>query len=738
MKHKLTVLLTVFLFGFTAIAPAYGQAVVINELCVSPPDPAGATNANSLYNMTEQPPDNKEWIELYNTTCAPVDISCYTLGSNAQRITSLGTEENWGAFTFPSGTIIPPFGFLIIGGNHAQVPVLNFDMNAYRNSTFGVQYLDGYSDRWFLRNEYGWLAFYDPNGVPVDAVYWDAYGNPANLGAQNEYQHAIVTTTTCHGIETLAAAASIPGIEYVGACLANTYTSFQRVTDGSLVWSSTPITATPAACNGPCVIAPLLNITPHSASCAGNDGSLTLTITDGHTGPYTINWLNPAGLHASILNNLTPGTYIVQVVDATSCFTVYDTVTINELPQPTVAFSNVHNETCTASNGTITAMVTNGNLPINYNWSTTPPAVSQTVSNLPAGTYQVTITDHLGCTATNTITLINSPGPQINIDSVKNEMCSAADAAIYSSPNGGTLPYTYAWNSSPVQYTQNLTGVHAGNYTITVTDSNGCMAQTDTTLTDTPPPHVAFINIQYDTCNKGTGAAEVLASGGHPPYAYNWNNNISTNDFISHMGEGTYTVSVTDSFCTTVASVLIPNIPGPQADYSFYPPVATIEDPVFRFQDASVGQIDHWFWDFGDNTYSDEQSPFHTYTDVGTYHVLLVITNDYGCRDSIFKTIIVITPITLFVPNCFTPNGDGKNDRFRVYSENICDFDLYLYDRWGEMIYHSNDPEAEWNGNYKGVPAAEGVYSWVIFYSEDWAEILKIPKSLKGSLTIIR
>ncbi len=742
MLHKIISLISVILLLSIGVMPVSAQVVMINEVCTSPPPTSSSINANSLYNTTaaEQPPQNAEWIELYNPhPCNSVDISCYTLASNMQQNTSGVIAENWGAFTFPAGTIIAPLGFVIVGGNSSQVPLLDFNLNYYRQTTFGAQYLDGESTRWFLRDEYGWIGLFDPNSAPVDAVYWDVYGNASNLYTANEYQHGIVTSTSCTGTRSFPAAVNIPGIEYVGACQPANYLSFQRITDGSMVWTSTPQPPTPRVCNGPCVVAPILNFTIQNESCAGGDGSIAMTITDGHTGPYTTNWLNPAGVHTNTLSNLSSGTYIVQVVDAYSCFIVYDTVVVSGLPLPTITLNNINDETCTSSNGSVTAAVSNGNLPITYHWNTTPASTTPTIANLPAGTYQVSITDQLGCTASNSVTLQNFPGPQIAIDSIKNEMCSASNGEVFTNITSGSTPFTFAWNSSPVQHNQTLMGVAAGNYSVTITDVHGCKSTADTSLTNTPPPIVSFINIQYDTCNKRTGAAEVLATGLNPPYAYSWDfDSTNVTNIISHLGAGTYTVSVTDSFCTTVASVMIQNIPGPQADFTLYPMVSTIEYPNFRFGDASTGTIDHWYWDFGDYSTSEVESPYHTYGSVGTFDVMLLITNDYGCRDSIIKHVIVIDYITLYIPNCFTPNGDGVNDRFRVYGQNICDYELFLYNRWGEMIYHSVSMDDQWDGTYKGAEVPEGVYNWTINYAEDYAGISKLAKSRKGALTVIR
>lgn len=735
------IVLLILFKGF--LHPLSAQVVVINEVCTSPASgPSGSSvNANSLYNTnsTEQPPENREWIELYNPhPCNSVDIGCYTLGSNMLQPTSPDDIPNWGAFTFPANTIIPPLGFIIVGGNNSQVPFLDFNLNYYRQNTFGIQYLDGDEYRWFLRDEYGWIALYDPSGTPVDAVYWDAYGNSGNLSMNTEYAQNVVTSTTCSGTQTLLAARNIPGIEYVGKCIPGTDVSFQRIMDGSPTWNSGPITSTPRNCNGPCVVPPVISAVVQNESCAGNDGSITISIQDGHSGPYTTNWIQPAGIHTNTISNLSSGTYIVQVVDAYNCFIVYDTITVTAIPEPSITF-NIVNESCSLSNGSIQAVVANDNEPINYQWNNPGIGNTAVANNLPAGTYSLTITDNLGCTASNTVTLMNFSGPGIAIDSVHNEMCSAADGAAIVSVSGGTPPFTFSWNSSPAQNGQNLIGVNAGTYTVTITDAYSCTASVSAIITDTPPPTVYFSNIQSDTCRKQTGAAYLTVSGGHPPYSYQWScDTANTGTCVTKLSEGTYYVSVTDSFCSKIVPFTIPLIPGPKADFKFYPPIATIDKPEFRFEDWSTGIIDYWDWNFGDITWSNLKDPTHSYTAVGNYNVTLTISNTFGCIDSITKTAIVIDRITLFVPNCFTPNGDGVNDYFFVLGQNITDYEFFLYSRWGELIYHSTDLNEAWNGRYKGSVVPEGVYSWLINYTEDWAGLLHIAKTMKGILTVVR
>jgi gliding motility-associated-like protein len=713
--------------------------VVINEVLVSPPGGA-TTNANSLYNTlsTDQPPDNQEWIELYNThPCDTADISCFTVACNMEPPSGSG-YSNWGAFTFPPGTKIPPLGFLVLGGNHSQVPWLAFNMNYYRQTSFGTQWLSGDPDRWFLRDQFGWVALYNTNGSAVDAVYWDDSGNPGNLYTQSEYANPVITSTTCSGTMTLPAARNISGIEYAGTVDASSYLSFQRLTDGSNNWYSSPTNPTPNACNGTCVGPPTVNCILTNESCAGNDGSITVNITNGQTGPYTILWVHPSLGNSQTINNLAAGTYIVRVADSYNCFIVYDTVTLITLPGPEIQIGQLVNESCSSINGSISTITTGLNTPYSYNWSSSPPQHTSTLQNVPAGTYSVTVTDNLGCSASATASIINMPGPEIEIDQVTNEMCSASNGAISAVVNGGTLPLHFNWNSSPAQTTQNLVAVHAGNYTVTVTDDNGCTATASAIITNTPPPEVSFTNVVDETCHKGNGSAILHIEGGNPPYTYMWEQfPLLADTLLDQIGEGIYTVSVSDSFCTVYDSVAIHNIPGPVAAFRVYPEATTIETPRVVFYDESVGATE-WNWDFGDWTYSTVSSPIHNYTDTGTFRVRLMIFDDQGCMDSISHEALIIGYINIFVPNAFSPNGDGVNDIFNAFGQNICDFEMYIYNRWGEEAFHSTDLNEGWNGIAKGKKAPDGVYSWIIWYRDDYRLFQMDRKSIKGHLTLLR
>ncbi len=469
--------MVVFLM-LTIVLSTTAQSVVINEVMAGPaPNPMdfssqNTANANSLYSVSTsmQPPYNREYIELFNThPCDTADISCWTLGSNANSPVS---GDNWGVFTFPHGTKIPPLGFLIVGGNNAQVPFNDFNITQYRQNTFSIQYLCGDPTRWFLRDAWGWIALYNPQGSPVDAIYWNDYqGNAQSLYQEAEYQNMIVNTMACGGTKIHAAASGIPGITYVGHILPGTFLSFQRIQDGKPTWHPSPVTPTPRAPNGIPIQPPTLSYSIHPDHCSNHDGEIAIQITAGGTGPYTIYWNGSFIPGSQLLSNLAAGTYTVKVQDAYDCLNVYDTITVLDEPGPDIHFAAVSDEKCSAADGSITVLVTGGTNPLNIIWNTTPPMTTPVISGLTAGLYIISITDANGCAASDSVVLTNHKEPQVAVNLLSPDSCGYYKGKAVATATGDYPPYYFVWNSNPTQTGAIAMNLPAGNYTVTATDS---------------------------------------------------------------------------------------------------------------------------------------------------------------------------------------------------------------------------------------------------------------------------
>ncbi|MCF8294479.1 MAG: T9SS type A sorting domain-containing protein, partial [Bacteroidales bacterium] len=294
----------------------------------------------------------------------------------------------------------------------------------------------------------------------------------------------------------------------------------------------------------------------YGVSCQGStDGSINVSVTGG-AGVYTYSWSN--GATTQDLNNLGAGIYSLTVVDGNGCTDTYFT-TITE-PAAIELSTVLSHVLCNGSmNGAVNLSVTGGTGIYTYSWSN--GATTQDLSGLAGGTYTVTVIDNNGCF--NVLTsVITEPqalvvtGVATSFYGTYNVSCNgASDASLEISVDGGVLPYVYAWSNGATS--QNLSGIPAGSYTVTVTDANSCVQTVTVNITQ---PTALNLNLAHTdiSCN-GTwnGAINATISGGVTPYIYAWSNTAVSQD-LTNLGPGTYTLTVVDANgCSIVSSAVI-------------------------------------------------------------------------------------------------------------------------------------------------------------------------------------
>jgi hypothetical protein len=284
-----------------------------------------------------------------------------------------------------------------------------------------------------------------------------------------------------------------------------------------------------------------------------NDGTATCNPTSGTPG-YTYNWSN--GETTQTITGLTPGNYTVTVTDSKSC-TADETVTVNEFICPELIIHYTQNDvTCfDECDGSISiTAVDNGVPPFSYNWS--DGQTTATIENLCAGEYTVTITDAKNCSVISDTYTITQPNPLSLTESHINVSChSDKDGSIDLSVSGGTPDYSYNWNNGATS--QDLVGIGAGTYTVTVTDDNAC---TDTLTIIITEPDILDANAS-STDETAYGADDGTATsnpiGGTPPYTYQWSTG-ETAQSITGLAPGNYTITVTDSLqCNAIQTVVV-------------------------------------------------------------------------------------------------------------------------------------------------------------------------------------
>jgi alpha-tubulin suppressor-like RCC1 family protein len=286
-----------------------------------------------------------------------------------------------------------------------------------------------------------------------------------------------------------------------------------------------------------------------SSSCSlGATGTATASPICG-TPPYSYLWNTTPAQTTSMASGLASGTYTVTVLDATNVPKTAS-VTIVNFPALVVSTSQTSILCGGGTNGTATASVSGGTLPYYYSWNTSPVQTTPTATNLSAGNYSITVTDAYSCPKTESVTITELP--EISIaTTVVNRSCASFfgpnDGSASATVTGGTAPYSYSWNTSPVQITPVATGLNVGNYTLTVTDANNCVKTA--TVTISSPPEITVSTVQTNIlCFGGNnGSTTATASGGVPPYTYLWNTvPAQTNPTISNLIAGDYSLTVTD------------------------------------------------------------------------------------------------------------------------------------------------------------------------------------------------
>lgn len=446
-------------------------------------------------------------------------------------------------------------------------------------------------------------------------------------------------------------------------------------------------------------------ITSTPSDCGASDGSITITPTTG-TPPYQYAWNTSPPQNTATASNIPSGTYTVTITDATTCSSAISGV-VSSTAQMSLTTDST-DENCGHSNGTATVVANGGLGSFTYTWSTTPVQNTSTATSLPAGTYTVTVGSGT-CTATDQVIVNNLPGPSAAITSITNASCGNANGGAVVTASGGAPAYTYQWNSTPPQYTNILQNVVAGNYAVTVTDVNNCTAINTVNIQDLPGPTVSIIS-SNEMCHQANGSATVTAIGGTGVYTYLWSNGQTTPQ-ATGLTQGGYTVTVNDSNCIVIESVTVGETNGPTAGFSIHPRILTLMDGPVSVLDNSSSGVVGWLWDWGDGTPDGTgNTSYHQYMNLGTYIITLIVTDNNGCTDTVTDSVKVKDIYAFYIPNVFTPNGDGTNDVFtpRGISVDPNNYDEMIFDRWGNVVFHTTKwtgTSAEpWNGtkNNKG------------------------------------
>ncbi len=599
--------------------------------------------------------------------------------------------------------------------------------------------------------------------APAGAIllWYDSLTGGSSLGTGPDFTTPVLTTTTTY---------------YVGSCPGFFRVPLQVTVSSAFSCSLTPTNAGCASGGGITVSisggVPAFTYSWSSGSTAAtlsniSAGNYTLTVTDGgsctttadtvvsgtsglslksvsitenncfgqHTGsivmspaggnpPYTYVWSN--GASSATVSGLAAGSYSLTLTDNVGCKA--DTFFTVSSPMQIVLTPSTVSSSCSSANGQAAVSAAGGAGSYSYAWS--DGARSSIVSGLISANYSVTVTDANSCTQSLSL-FVGTTGGLSDTLLAQKTSCGSSDGSVSAIVKGGSPAYTYSWSSggSTDSLASNLA---AGTYSLTVTDSKGCSTVSSVVVASTGSATPVFITASDSAFCQGDST--LLSSSGF--VSYNWLpfNSLSsaTGSFVlaNPTATVTYTLTATDaSGCTSTTSLTIT---------VYNPPAAsagsdqTIVSGTQLSLNASGGS--QYFWSPGESMKDSLiQSPTIDISQTTTFTV--TVTDNQGCSSTASVTITVEPSCgDIFVPRAFSPNGDGENDVLYVRGTCIVHLNFLVFDRWGENVFRSTNPNQGWDGMYNDAKAEEAVY---VYYLN--ATLLNGKKiSEKGTITLLR
>jgi len=458
------------------------------------------------------------------------------------------------------------------------------------------------------------------------------------------------------------------------------------------------------------------------------------------------------------LSSTTGGTqyhYVSQTVN--TCESARSTITVEVIPittfsgTPIIVPSN-----CGQSTGSITGINVAGgsNTLTTFTWansSGTQVGNTLILNNQPAGTYTLTATDQDQCSASHgpfNIPLVNPPAPPAAVSPV--EYCQASTSVALIATGSDILWYTGATGGtgSTTAPIPNTSAVGSTSYFASQT-INGCESDRKeivVNITDSPGAEFGLTNqigcspycVTFQNLSTPTGA---------PLVSYQWTSNgeVFSNEAAPNecFTTGIYEISllVTDAIgCSReiTKSDFLTVVPAPVAAFTTNRSEAPEEDPLIVFTTINPRADQTVVWNFGDNTTDTSFISAHYFPEAGPYCVNQTVSDIYGCSDRTEQCVTITTDFYFYIPNSFTPNADGINDIWLPSIKGkFTSYRLSIFNRWGEMVFHTTDETNPWVGEIQGGDyyyAQDGMYHFVIILED----INKNPKEYRGHIQVLR
>jgi gliding motility-associated-like protein len=411
--------------------------------------------------------------------------------------------------------------------------------------------------------------------------------------------------------------------------------------------------------------------------------------------------------------------------------TVTDSIKVNPVP---IASAGPDLQQCDSLVAVLGSLGQTGQ---SYVWTPGTNLSSSTVSNptfdytnTGSNSYEIeyilkATIDSSGCFDTDTVLVTVWPLPPVSAGP-NLEFCEFESVTL-----NGSGAVSYVWTSPVVNGVPFVQNPGTQEYFVTGTDANGCVNTDSVDVIVHPLPNV----FAYQDTSVCENEWITVYSGGALMYA--WNPSITSGvAFQQPPGTQVYTVVGTDvNGCENDDSVTVTVWPNPNAAFN-----VTQHELMFNFNNTSTGAVSY-AWNFGDGTgwqYNENEQHYYDELDGQSYTVILIAESQFGCLDTTSKVVVSPEPVLLYVPNTFTPDGNEFNNYFTpVFTGGFdpFDFSMFIYDRWGELIFETHNATMGWDGTYNGKMAQTGTYTWVIEFK---SRTTSVREKINGHVNLLK
>ncbi|HBX50212.1 MAG TPA: hypothetical protein DEH02_03980, partial [Bacteroidales bacterium] len=594
-------------------------------------------------------------INLHVTNLNPSNTLSYSWSPGAAIVSGGNTNA-------PLVSPVVPTNFLVTATsqhNCSRVDTVSIAVDMVSATISGVGFISCY-------NECDGSATVSTGGIPPFSFLW------------NNNQTSQTALGLCDGLYTVTITDSI-------GCKAVTNVSLSEPSELIPALVVTPI----IDCNGYCT------------------GQIIASVSGGTPGYYYF-WSND--MQNDTVSALCVGNYNVTITDAHGCDTILSAQIVDPSDMATTVTQGSSISCYGYCDGAVSASATGGNPPFIYTWNN--GSHETFINNLCSGLYVVTVMDNEGCIRVVPINVLQPQALNPFIIASTAINCHNDTATLSTIVSNGFPPYTFQWNDLQQQTTQVIHGVLPGSYQVIVTDSHNC---SDTAIISLPNPELLVADTLFThaactfACN---GTISINPQGGTSPYLVTWSDNGSGMQ-RQNLCNGDYYATVTDvNGCRILYHFLIDTL-----DYA--PPLDATADHIVIYRGRTTtlhanGLTNaYYIWEpetlFVNNNLTDPVvSPLNTTLfEVWT-------TDSLGCKNrdtiTIFVNDVFCAEPYIFVPNSFTPNGDGNNDLLYLYTNMADDVYLAIYDRWGNKVFETTSIAQGWDGTYNGKPCDPAVF----------------------------